>query len=355
MLFVAALLGFAPPAAPEPAPEPAPTADSDASRVISDGPVAVSAKLSPDPSFIGDVLQLEVVAAYPKGVTVNLPLGLSFEPLHLVGIEDAPPEATGEGLRKRFTIKLQYFDVGTGKVPGFPVTWVDESGEVHTLELPPRTFEVESLLANEADPVRRSEDPPISIEYPNTTAEIVIYAVFGTLIASLLGWIVWRRYFGKPKPVYVPPPIPAHEVALSALEELERGDLVKGGQVQEYYLQLTEIAKGYLQGRFGVPALDRTTEEIRAALLRRPREIEPLSADEVIAFLQECDLVKFARLQPPAEEADEALVQVRDMVHASMKKAAENAAEKEPDKEPEPEPEAESEPEAEASEKEGEA
>lgn len=307
-LVTAAVLAFAPPDAP----------DEAGNRVVSDGPVAVTAKLSPDPSYIGDLLELEVVAAYPQNVSVNLPIGLSFDPLHLVGIEEAPQEATGEGLRKTFTIKLQYFDVGTGTIPAFPMTWVDESGEVHTLELPAHSFEVQSMLANEADPVRRDEDPPVSIVYPNTTAETVIYAVFGTALAGLILWIVARRYFSQPKPVYVPPPIPPHELALDALQELEQGELVQQGKFQLYYLQLTEIAKGYLEGRFGVEALDRTTDEIRRELLRDGSLVAPLSADDVIAFLQRCDLVKFARYAPPTEDAEQALGDVRQMVTTSM-------------------------------------
>lgn len=317
------LLLWAPPApvAPAAVPTPAPSVDANA-RVISDGPVAVTAKVSPDPSYIGDILSLEVVAAYPKDVTVNLPIGLNFDPLHLVGIEESPPEATGEGLRKTFTIKLQYFAVGSGKIPGFPVTWVGSGDEVHTLEVPPRAFEVDALLANEPDPIRRDEDPPVSIEYPNVTAERIIYGAFICLLAGLIGWIIARRYYGREKVIVGPPPIPAHEVALSALDELEQGDLVGGGQFSDYYVQLTEIAKGYIEGRFGVDALDRTTEEIRRQLTRRPSTVEPLDANEIVRFLQTCDLVKFARFAPPVDEAEGALGDVRRMVTTSLPKGA---------------------------------
>ena len=67
------------------------------------------------------------------------------------------------------------------------------------------------------------------------------------------------------------------------LAELERGSLLGDGRVQDYYVELTEIGKGYLERRFGVEALDRTTDEIRRALLRDPNAVAPLSADEVMA------------------------------------------------------------------------
>ncbi len=286
--------------------------------VVSDGPVAVTTRLSPDPSNIGDVLVLEVVAAFPRDVRVNLPTRLSFEPLHHVRTEEGEPEPTGDGLRKTFRIELQHFAVGPATIPGFPLTYVDADGNVRTVDVPPRPFVVESLLANETDPPRRGEDPPISREYPDTLTETVIWSALATLVLVLVGWIVGRRLWGRERPVVLPPPIPAHEVAIEALDHLERGELLVHGEVQRYYVELTEIAKGYIEGRFGVDALDRTTDEIRQGLIQDGARLAPLSPDDVIAFLQHCDLVKFARLAPPDEEARGALGTVREMVHESI-------------------------------------
>lgn len=312
----------APAASPEPAPAPAPTepaADaSSKTAVISDGPVSVTTRLDPDPSNVGDLLVLEVVAAYPRDVSVNLPTRLALDPLHHVRTEEDEPVPTGDGLRKTFRIVLQRFEVGTGTVPSFPLTYVDAEGAVHTVQIPARTFTVESLLANEDDPQRRGEDPPISREYPDTLAETIAWSVLVTLLVALAAWLGLRRLRARERVVPGPPPIPAHEVALTALDELERGELLAAGQVQRYYLELTEIAKGYLEGRFGVEALDRTTEEIRRALLTDGKRLAPLSPDAVVEFLQRCDLVKFARFTPPDDESTEALETVREMVQRSI-------------------------------------
>jgi hypothetical protein len=281
-------------------------------------PVAITARIRPDPSHVGDLLELEVVAAYPRDVRVNMPSVLDLSPLHLVGVHESQPEATGEGLRKTFTITLQHFEVGEAEVPSFSLTYVTVDGQVHSVDVPPMPFVVASLLANENDPTRKLEDPPISLEYPNELAEIVAYSILGTLLAALLAWVLARRFWGREKVVVAPPPIPPHELALAALEELASGELVEKGRFADYYLQLTEIAKGYLEGRFGVEALDRTTEEIRVELSREPGRLEPLSVDEVVRFLQACDLVKFARFRPDADEAAGALAWVRTTVERTM-------------------------------------
>ena len=280
--------------------------------------VTVETRLSPEPSNVGDLLAYEIIVAFPQGVTVNLPTQLDLAPLHLVETADAPVEATGASLRKTFTLSLQHFAVGEANVPAFDLTTVDAQGAVQTVRVPPHPFTVDALLANEADPVRRGEDPPVSIDYPNDTAETAIYGTLGGAVLGLLLWGLVRRIMRKPAVVPAPPSIPPHELAMSALEELEQGDLMRNDDLVPFYLQLTEIAKGYLEGRFGVPSLDRTTEEIRRDLLRQKDAIAPLSADEVVAFLQRCDLVKFARMAPEADEASGALGEVRSMVEQTL-------------------------------------
>jgi hypothetical protein len=322
-LSLAPTLSFAAP--PEPAPEPAPAAaapgpapaSADSGQLVTDGPVAVRASVSPDPSNIGDLLTLQIVAAYPRGYAVNLPTTLDLEPLHLVGVEEGEPESTGQGLRKTFRVQLQSFSVGEQRVPSFPVTYVDAIGAVQTIDLPSVPFTAQSLLANEDAPARKGEDPPVSIDYPNDLAETVAWSAAGTLLVGLLAWLLARRWFRREKVVVAPPPIPPHEVAYAALEELRKGELLGSERYADYYVQLTEITKAYLQGSFGVHALDRTTEEIRRELVRAPGVVAPLSGDEVVKLLQRYDLVKFARFAPPREEAEEDLEAVRTIVDRS--------------------------------------
>ena len=305
------------PDATAPAPSATAPAPADMSAPLTDGPVAVTAKISPDPSQVGDLINLELTAAYPAGYTVNLPLGLRIDPLHLVSVDESEPESTGQGFRKIFTITAQHFAVGEAKVPAFPLTYLGPDNAVQTVQVPPTPFTVSSLLANEPDPKRQGEDPPVSLEYPNRRAEIIIYSAAAALLVGLVGGLLFARWRRRPRPVVLPPPVPAHVVAYQQLDELQKAELVARGEYQDYYLQLTEIAKGYLEGRFGIDALDRTTDELRLALERAAAQLAPLKPTELVRFLQACDLVKFARFAPPGEEAQAALEQVRAMVAAT--------------------------------------
>lgn len=315
--LLALVLWWGPPA---PAPEPPAPAPAPAPANEPDSPIIVTTRLTPDPSHVGDLLTLEVTVAFPKDHSVNLPSGLDFSPLELVGVEEGEVESSGSDLRQHFTITLQHFRVGEASVPSFPITWIDPAKQVHTHHVAPHAFVVESLLANESEPQLQPDDPPVSLEYPDERLALILMASAAGILLGAVLLTAWLSLRGRAKPIVVPPPIPAHERALGELGELERErvDLLTQGRAQDYYVRLTEIAKRYLEGRFGVEALDRTTEEIRATLLGQTRvSIDPLDPRELLRFLEDCDLVKFARLSPAVDEAEAALLNVRDMVERS--------------------------------------
>ncbi len=329
--------------APVPADSPAAPVPADMSAAAPDGPVAVTAKISPDPSQVGDLIKLELTAAYPAGYTVNLPLGLKLDPLHVVQVDEAEPESTGQGFRKIFTLTLQHFAVGDAKVPAFPLTYLGPDGAVQTVSVPATSFTVSSLLANEPDPKRQAVGPAVSLEYPISRLELIIYSAAGAMLGGLVMGLLWARWRRRPRPIVLPPPVPAHVVAFQQLDELTKAELVEKGEYQDYYLQLTEIAKGYIEGRFGIDALDRTTDELRRVLDRAAAQIAPLKPDELVRFLQACDLVKFARFAPPVAEAQAALAEVRGMVEATAPKpegppAAAASTPATPDAPPAPDP-----------------
>jgi hypothetical protein len=338
-LSLAMLVWLGPPdLAPAPEPEPAP-APAAAPENDPDSPITTTTRLSPDPSHIGDLLTLELIVAFPKDHSVNLPSGLDFSPLELVSVEEGEVESTGSDLRQRFTIQLQYFEVGEASVPSFPITWIDPANQVHTHHVAPHAFTVESLLAEESEPQVRGEDPPVSLEYPDERLAMILLACAGGIVLGGALLALWLNLRGRAKPIVLPPPIPAHERALAELDELasERTSLLADGRAQDYYVRLTEIAKRYLEGRFGVDALERTTEEIHETLLG-PRgtmavnRIHPLDPVELLRFLEDCDLVKFARLSPADEEAESALQNVRDMVQRSRPAVEEPSKPQDPER-----------------------
>jgi hypothetical protein len=126
------------------------------------------------------------------------------------------------------------------------------------------------------------------------------------LALALLGWWVARRR--KPETSTAPlvePIAPLHERVRQALLDLDAERLWQNGQDKAYHSRLSDILRGYVEERFGVRAMERTTEELLAAL-----RVSAMPAEQITALgnlLRTADLVKFAKYRPAPVEHEQAL------------------------------------------------
>ena len=121
------------------------------------------------------------------------------------------------------------------------------------------------------------------------------------VLAVIVGAILLGRLLKKRKTnIVLPPPIPAHVRAKQKLEQA----LALIAQPKPFVIAVSDTARAYLEERFNFRAPERTTEEflheLRATdLLVRDQK------DSLAAFLQSCDMVKFAKYEPGENELRE--------------------------------------------------
>lgn len=136
--------------------------------------------------------------------------------------------------------------------------------------------------------------------------------------ATALTVRVLRRRAARP-----PPPLSPEEWALRELARLAERDWLARGAARELYYRVTEIVRQYIERKFALAAPEMTTEEFLATLDRRPL---PLDTDRLRAFLEACDLVKYAALEPGPADIDRTLATARAFVAAGAPAAALSAA-----------------------------
>lgn len=96
-------------------------------------------------------------------------------------------------------------------------------------------------------------------------------------------------------------PLPAHVVALKALEDLNEKKLWQAGQFKLFHTELTDILRRYIENRYHAPAMESTTEEILEELLELTMT-QKSSFNNLKDVLQMADLVKFAKYEPLPDE-----------------------------------------------------
>ena len=224
--------------------------------------------------------------------------GLALEPFEVKDFT-APGVETLENnrLRERFEYTLTAYDTGRFVIPAFPLLFYADSsgaGEIIT----GRALPVEVISVLPAGDSLRVRDIRAPEEIPFDWAFWGWMTVSGLLLL-LAAWFIYRAWKRKQETGSLfrppPPPPPAHEVALQALAELYRGDLLEQGRHKEFYSRLSEILRAYLEGRYFIAALESTTDEILMAL---EKHLPQKEIARIAKILRVADLVKFAKHVP---------------------------------------------------------
>jgi hypothetical protein len=198
-------------------------------------------------------------------------------------------------------------------LPPLPIAISRASGEIITLCTSAHTVNVEDPIANEPNPKPRPNPPPRIQREEWTTAKQVTYAalvalVVGAVLATLFG--MWRR-----RPKKLPPPVPPRppwEVAIEGLYDVRHSGLLGEQRFAEFYDRVSDIVRRYLGDRYGYDGLESTTREALGSLRRVAIPLEVLM--QIQEFMQDADLVKFARRAPTEAECSSALERAESIV-----------------------------------------
>ena len=180
-----------------------------------------------------------------------------------------------------------------------------------------QTFLTDSLLINVAtiaiDTTKVKKFPIKTIKKePFTFDDYKVYLYILLAILAIIGfWIYWfvikKRKTTEDTPTYRT--LPPYEEALLKLNELDEKLLWQNNKIKEYYSELTEIIRGYIERELKVPALENTTDEVLEMIQDFKNSDTIETSKETIAklkdLLREADLVKFAKSKPLAIEIED--------------------------------------------------
>ena len=254
---------------------------------------------------IGDVVTYSIIVARDESTQVRLPsLGANLGGFEIRDFNVRKPVKKDGKIVERVDYLISTFDTGDFVIPPVMIQYRTPPDTVwHELRSQPIKIHVASLNPDQAGDIRDIK-PPLSIPFDWMRVVRVALLVLVALVAAAFGfYFVRKRRRGEALfPARQKPPRPAHEVALEELDQLFHSDLLERGEIKLFHIRISEIIRRYIEGRFGVPALDMTSAEILASL--RDGVLDDEERETLRAFLEGCDLVKFAKYVPTKEEID---------------------------------------------------
>lgn len=183
-------------------------------------------------------------------------------------------------------------------------------------------LEVRSLLRLEGEPTDIRDIKSLIGVGRNWT--LYIFATILILLLLAGGFWYWRRrkrIFHQAASTFQIPSSPQDQ-ALRELRDLSAKRLIEKGMVRDFYFELSEIFRRYLENIHHIPALDWTTEEISQKLHDNFKISEPLKT-QACELLQKTDQVKFAKTIPSDAVNQEIYQSVIRFIQSTRPKEAE--------------------------------
>ena len=261
---------------------------------------------------IGDVVTVKLSVKHPEALKIAFPpVGSSLGEWTVRSSKPLAPTKVADGsVEDTLELQLAAYKTGDFEIPALNVETVKTSGEKEVLASEPIKIAVQSVLTGNQDTLKDLK-PQAEIE-----ADYKPFLFFLAALASA-AYLVYRlvQYFKRRKRAPIPMPErvrSAEEIAREAIERLLGRKLVEQGHLKQFYLELSEIIKRFLGSKLGVHSLERTTEEFTRDL----RAVSVPSAEYrmIREFLEDCDLVKFAKYRPGTEEVEQIIARSRAMI-----------------------------------------
>lgn len=273
--------------------------------------IKVTASTDTTDYLIGDHIKYHLVIDADKNVYIINPFFRdSLKNIDVVNISGPVVTENGSAKIIKYETILTRFDSSQVTIPPIKIEYrVKGDTTLKSVLSNPVTFNVSTLKVSMQEDIKDIKPPVRLFNY----LWLIIIGIALLLLA--IGYFVYRKYFkNKPQEVIKTKEvkISTHQLALRKLDELEHKQLWQNGFVKEYHTKITDIIREYFEKQFGLPALELTTTESLDLLKKHPQGAKVLDITE--QFLNNADLVKFAKFTPLELVNREMMTQAKEIV-----------------------------------------
>jgi len=295
---------------------------------------SAKAKLDSAHILIGDHLNVKLEVTAPKGKPVYIPqlndkiLQEAEAPFDWISNSNFDTLWNNDYYILKQTITITAFDSGRYVFPAIPVFDIDSQMVAHTN---PLYFDVSTIAVDTTAAFKDIKDiSRINFTFHELWMYVKKYSLFilvGLIVIGLIIYLVWRyikkKQAQKPIPLEKPKPkIKPHITALKELEILRQKKLCEQGKTKEFYTELTDIIRIYIEDQWDIGAMEMVTSEIMEALKKTAIHEEVLK--RVHQAFSIADLVKFAKYSPIPTDHDLSFKNCKEFVERTAEVTIEN-------------------------------
>jgi hypothetical protein len=301
--------------------------------------VVVKASIDSTHMLIGDQLKLILEIEKPKNMVIQFPQIPDTFSTHIEVVRRLPIDTFKLSDKDRIKLSQCYvissFDSGSHVIPPFFFKLKNNklTDSIATKAL------IFKVLTMKIDTAKGPVDIKRPYGAPVTLKEVIPYILGIILIAAILFFIFyyikWKKknipLFTKPEK----PAEPAHIIALRELDRIKAQKLWQQEKIKQYYSEVADTIRMYIENRFGIPAMEQTSSETIGVFRQDKELVAGTSVDQIQHILSLADLVKFAKYKPLVDDNNLTLMNAYFFVNQTKK--VEIKTPEKPVTEPEPE------------------
>lgn len=277
---------------------------------------SIRSKVDTNAILIGNPIHFSLEIEIPTTTKINFPAWNDslFNGLTLleIGKVDTTKVEGKTDLKLTQTLTLTAFDSGDFSIPPFSLFINGDSSKPLFTE----PYQIKSTFPPVAlDKEIKDIKPPIEPAFDWFFWTLIAIGILATLVIAWLAFQIFQKKQNPFAKIFEEKPLPPHEKAFKKLEDLKQRKLWQNGMEKQYHVELSEIVREYIEGRFKVQALEQVTDETL-------EEMKFLVSPEILAILKQIlslsDLVKFARQQASQGENELSLNNAFDLVKRTL-------------------------------------
>jgi hypothetical protein len=269
----------------------------------------VSISASNNLAFIGDQINLKIIVKTTQDKVGEIKVQTEKKDYEVL---DQKPTARRQQTDYQVFEKdltIAFFKVGDFEIGPFTVELLADKKVIESKTSNSIPVTVKSVLKKEDKDIK-----PLKglVDIKGNPWYLLKYVLAGLLFVALLVFLVWWLKKRKKAVPLAPKQLmsPLEELQFR-LRELAEQKLVEKGKSKLYFIQLTQIIKGFLNRNYRFNAEDFTTAETLYSL--EQKESEGFILDNMRFVFNAADLVKFAKFIPDAPvfaEVDEKIMEM---------------------------------------------
>lgn len=277
------------------------------------GPIRVVVGAAPSEPWVGDPVIVELRVTTPADYVVRFPKSADLGELTVSAIE-APSTQPSAGGTATYRQAYRVETSASGKLEILPLT-VQYAKKLDG-GVAPETFDQEIATDSLAVDVRSALTTQDSTQTPRDITGTIaapwkappIWLLL-TIALAVCGaaYLLWRLFYAVRMRIFRgAQPLTPEEWAIRELERLRAEGVSSPDALRALYFGMTDAVRRYIELKFGLRAPEMTTGEFLRDLAVK-RGALPYDRDSLGAFLEACDIVKYAALVPGADDAAAAI------------------------------------------------